>query len=219
LTSTIDDANETLLRTILAKNPNKNVRAEASFALAQGMAILVYIRKQVPEEIRNFDLNALERDVAKIWNEFAEKHSANIPEERLAMACMQLCFRGVNEVETAMRILEKDKRRTVQGIACLILGQILKRRADALAGKDDAAAVKLRSESEEKLSRAADKYGDVNITGLLVGDKAKHELFELRRLSIGIQAPNIVGEDQDGKQFKLSDYKGKVVLLDFWSQH
>jgi cytochrome oxidase Cu insertion factor (SCO1/SenC/PrrC family) len=25
--------------------------------------------------------------------------------------------------------------------------------------------------------------------------------------------------DQDGKKFKLSDYKGKVVLLDFWSQH
>lgn len=28
--------------------------------------------------------------------------------------------------------------------------------------------------------------------------------------------PDIVGEDVDGKEFKLSDYRGKVVVLDFW---
>jgi predicted Zn finger-like uncharacterized protein len=32
----------------------------------------------------------------------------------------------------------------------------------------------------------------------------------------GQEAPEISGEDIDGKAFKLSDYKGKVVLLDFW---
>ena len=30
-------------------------------------------------------------------------------------------------------------------------------------------------------------------------------------------APEIAGTDQDGKEFKLSDYRGKVVMLDFWS--
>jgi cytochrome oxidase Cu insertion factor (SCO1/SenC/PrrC family) len=29
-------------------------------------------------------------------------------------------------------------------------------------------------------------------------------------------APDIVGTDQDGQEFKLSDYRGKVVMLDFW---
>ncbi|MBM3833821.1 MAG: PDZ domain-containing protein [Verrucomicrobia bacterium] len=33
---------------------------------------------------------------------------------------------------------------------------------------------------------------------------------------VGQPAPEIEGEDVDGKKFKLSDYKGKVVLLDFW---
>jgi cytochrome oxidase Cu insertion factor (SCO1/SenC/PrrC family) len=29
-------------------------------------------------------------------------------------------------------------------------------------------------------------------------------------------APDTVGTDQDGKELKLSAYRGKVVLLDFW---
>lgn len=35
-------------------------------------------------------------------------------------------------------------------------------------------------------------------------------------LSVGTPAPEISGEDIDGQSFKLSDYRGKVVLLDFW---
>ncbi len=33
---------------------------------------------------------------------------------------------------------------------------------------------------------------------------------------IGAEAPEISGKDLDGKEFKLTDYRGKVVLLDFW---
>jgi cytochrome oxidase Cu insertion factor (SCO1/SenC/PrrC family) len=33
----------------------------------------------------------------------------------------------------------------------------------------------------------------------------------------GQPAPEITGVDQDSKQFKLSDYRGKVVMLDFWA--
>ena len=35
-------------------------------------------------------------------------------------------------------------------------------------------------------------------------------------LEVGDMAPEIIGEDIDGKRFKLSDYRGKVVMLDFW---
>jgi hypothetical protein len=34
---------------------------------------------------------------------------------------------------------------------------------------------------------------------------------------VGNLAHEIEGEDIDGKKFKLSDYRGKVVLLDFWA--
>jgi predicted Zn finger-like uncharacterized protein len=35
-------------------------------------------------------------------------------------------------------------------------------------------------------------------------------------LAVGNVAMEIDGEDIDGKPFKLSDYRGKVVVLDFW---
>lgn len=41
-------------------------------------------------------------------------------------------------------------------------------------------------------------------------------LFERDNLQVGQAAPDIVASDLDGVEFKLSDYKGKAVLLDFW---
>lgn len=45
---------------------------------------------------------------------------------------------------------------------------------------------------------------------------AKRELFDLTRLQVGKEAPDIIGNDLDGIEFQLSHYRGKVVLLDFW---
>ena len=41
-------------------------------------------------------------------------------------------------------------------------------------------------------------------------------LFLLKNLSVGKKAPEIDAEDIDGERFKLSEYRGKVVVLDFW---
>jgi hypothetical protein len=32
-------------------------------------------------------------------------------------------------------------------------------------------------------------------------------------------APEMDGEDADGKSLRLGDYRGKVVLLDFWATY
>jgi cytochrome oxidase Cu insertion factor (SCO1/SenC/PrrC family) len=49
-----------------------------------------------------------------------------------------------------------------------------------------------------------------------IADRAAGELFEIRNLAIGKPVPDIEGEDLDGKPFKLSEYRGKVVVIDFW---
>lgn len=40
--------------------------------------------------------------------------------------------------------------------------------------------------------------------------------YKVTHLVVGCEAPEIEGFDQDGKKFRLSDYRGKVVLLPFW---
>ena len=49
-------------------------------------------------------------------------------------------------------------------------------------------------------------------------DVAKLELYDLNNLTVGSVAPEITGTDFDKVDFKLSDYRGKVVMLDFWGQ-
>lgn len=50
-------------------------------------------------------------------------------------------------------------------------------------------------------------------------DAAKHAasyVYEIENLQIGMKAPDFSGTDVDGKTIKLSDFKGKVVVIDFW---
>ena len=45
---------------------------------------------------------------------------------------------------------------------------------------------------------------------------AKNGLFAMQNIVIGKQVPEIAGEDLDGVEFKLSDYRGQIVFLVFW---
>ena len=46
--------------------------------------------------------------------------------------------------------------------------------------------------------------------------RAEGILYEADHLQVGMKSPDIEGKDTDGVAFKLSDYEGKVILLDFW---
>jgi hypothetical protein len=230
--------NPELLRVILDKSSHKSVQADASLALAQCLSLRAYVVKQMENEpdfakrIENFvgketldeltkaDLAKMEAESEKAFVVFAEKYAADLKAERLTTVCQQIPFTGGKGGETLLRwLLEKDTRQEVQGVACLGLGQMLKQRADGMSDAEAKEAQKLRGESEKILERAADKYGDVKLPFRgSVGERAKSELYDIRNLSVGKTAPDVEGEDQDAKKFKLGDYKGKVVLLDFWSE-
>ena len=109
-------------------------------------------------------------------------------------------------------LLDKSSDKKVQAAACLSLGQLYKSKSEA-EGVKPADAEKAAKEAEGFFDRVVTKYADVKEAA----DAAKGELFEIRNLGIGKSAPDISGEDGDGKKFKLSDYRGKVVVLDFWA--
>lgn len=52
---------------------------------------------------------------------------------------------------------------------------------------------------------------------ITLAEIAEQRLFGMRKLTIGKEAPEIVGEDTEGKPMKLSDFRGKVVVLTFWA--
>ncbi len=75
----------------------------------------------------------------------------------------------------------------------------------------------LKPEMESLLQSVIDQYPDEEYRQeKTFAEVAKAELYELQHLSIGSVAPDIVGQDLDGIEFKLSDYRGKIVMLDFW---
>jgi len=137
-------------------------------------------------------------------------------------------------------VLEKNPHRDVQGLTCLVLAQFLNDKLRALRVAEDRPELtecysivfgkdylpKLQALGQAKLAvriealfdRAVSEYGDVRFRNGTVGETAKSELYDIRHLTVGKVPPDIVGKDQDNIRFKLSDYRGQVVLLYFWSE-
>jgi len=113
-----------------------------------------------------------------------------------------------------LALLEKNTNKDVKGMACFGLAQVYKRKAEQ-EKTSESKREELYKQSEQYCNRIIADFADVKSYRPL-GDLAKSELFEIQHLRIGMTAPIIEGEDIDGKKFSLKDYRGKVVVLDFW---
>ena len=162
--------------------------------------------------------------------------------EKLGPVCERMCYGPSVEYEGFLRaVLEKSPHREIRALALMALTQYLAIRVqkldlvkdrpefasryEGLFGRDLFAAMKrqgrdgIAKEIEGLFERAIEEYADAKMFyGGTVGEEARATLFEMRRLAVGKEAPEIEGVDQDGNRFKLSDSRGKVVLLDFWQE-
>jgi len=77
----------------------------------------------------------------------------------------------------------------------------------------------LDAEADALLERVVAEFGSVphafGTKRSTLAALADAELFERRVLAIGKMAPEITGKDHEGEDFRLSDYRGRVVLLTF----
>jgi thiol-disulfide isomerase/thioredoxin len=92
-----------------------------------------------------------------------------------------------------------------------------KRQLDHIVKLDPVTVTK---EAEKLYERAMNEFGDVKLSPRArqtIGEYAVARVNRLRSLAPGKPAPEIEGEDTDGQSFKLSDYRGRVVLLVFWA--
>jgi len=48
-------------------------------------------------------------------------------------------------------------------------------------------------------------------------EEARGDIFEIERLNVGQPAPELTSRFVDGRHVKLTDYKGKPVLIVFWA--
>jgi len=147
-----------------------------------------------------------EADLAQHLQALAEHH---LESEAIGRACLPAARSEQSAVEHFLaQVIEANKSRSVQGFARLAMARHLALRAQRTPDTE------LERRSQGYFKNVARDYADVVPASELqagVAAPAKPHVIE-----IGQPAPEIVGKDVDGQTFKLSDYRGKVVLLDFW---
>ena len=148
---------------------------------------------------RDTSIGDSRKEVAALYETLLEKHVAEpwfgdvverLPRDRSSI--------GTEPTIAYLRaILAKNPSRDVQARALGALASQLAR-----LGTPEAT-----EESTQLFDRLASEYADTKL-----GAQAAAEL----RLKLGAVAPNFSGKTIDGYEFELEDYRGKVVLVDFY---
>jgi peroxiredoxin len=177
---------EPLLRKVAAESPHDYVRAAALYRLARYLHRDVEAYPVLSEWAATYDREWYERMIAIQKTESAKEHLRRQRDQWTAAAERVKGFDPVRAREEAMQLLERvlDEYADVKTPQYRVEGPAFVR------------FVRGREPSD---------WGAVEMA------EALH--FQLTRLGLGQEAPEIEGEDLDDQPFKLSDYRGRVVVL------
>lgn len=132
----------------------------------------------------------------------------------IAATVRQLEYQGLFGEPAALAVLKQNKNRDEIAAALYTLGAIHFKNFDASA--DRASAEASKPKCIDYFQRLNAEYSDVVIQGFKLSDLAGKMLFEMTNLQAGSEAPEIEGKDKNGKALKLSDFRGKHVIVIFW---
>jgi len=122
--------------------------------------------------------------------------------------------RGEEGKAFLLAVLDKNPDKEVKGLACYQLGEAAASALGRTTDKEKAAD--LEAEAMKYFDRVKKEFADVKHYRGTLGAAVDSEVYELTYLRVGKTVPEVEGEDVDGAKFKLSDYRGKVVMVDFW---
>jgi len=195
-------------KAIETKQPNRDSYAEKMLKIAEdapkdpvAVEALVWV-----------GLNSFGQSAEKAMGVLIADH---VKDPKIASLCPRMIYNPSPQAERLLRaVLAKNPGHEAKGQACMALGQRLRREAEGVDSKEKSEA--MLKEAETLLERVSKEFPEVKDSRGTLGDFAKNMLNALRNLGIGKTAPEIAGEDIDGKPMKLTDFRGKVVVLDFW---
>lgn len=105
-------------------------------------------------------------------------------------------------------IVKEASSKVVQGQTALALSSVLAKMGDS---------PKINKRRLSLIRKSIIDAADSKIGKYSVADLAKEEIYRMTKLSKGVRAPELVGQNASGVPMKLSDSLGKVVILIFWS--
>ncbi|MFO0938154.1 MAG: hypothetical protein U0798_16745 [Gemmataceae bacterium] len=162
---------------------------------------------------------------AKKANEMLVAYHVENP--MIADSVMAMSRGGSEETTKFLKaVLARNPSRDAKGRAAFALAQQIAGKIEAAKTEKD--AIKLEDDAKVYLNQIVKEFADVHLMKIpanakieprLLGKMATRELKSIgniKNLKPGKPAPEIEGPDMDEKTFKISDYKGKVVMLDFW---
>ncbi|MBM3877572.1 MAG: hypothetical protein FJ386_12790 [Verrucomicrobia bacterium] len=156
--------------------------------------------------------------------------------QKIAAVCEPIASRITDSTEQRLRkLLGETPHRDVKAQAAFALGLYCKNKAEVradlilnLAGAEkDLRPVDrkhyedvIKSSDPVKLADEAVKWfqqvAAQHATEPALAKRAQAQVHEVSHFCIGREAMEIEGADVDGKKMKLSDFRGRVVVLDFW---
>lgn len=148
--------------------------------------------------------------------ELVEKHHLDKP---YIVQFVQILGDGFDDssIEVLERIREVNPDRKILAFSALGLGISHKR----LIRTDEEKQSEHFEKAKSLFAEIEERYSDIEPRpGLKIAAVAADQASNLDmvlKLSVGKEIIDLEGEDTDGKTLKLSDYRGKVVLLDFWA--
>jgi len=111
----------------------------------------------------------------------------------------------LSAAELAEHLLAGEESGSVRAAGLLAYAELLASHGDEAQAEQ---AIALLEERAELLGSSSGRGAPE--------PEPSQRVFQWRHLQVGREAPDFLTEDVDGTEFRLSDYRGKVVLLDFW---
>jgi hypothetical protein len=187
------------------------------------------IAKEDPKDDVGFDaiVYAVGMGAGKSATDLLIKHHVENP--KIADMVLGLGRGGSDDAVAFLKaVLDKNPDKTARGRAAYAMAQATIDKIEK--AKTDEEAKKFETEALEWVKQVETTYADVTqftlppnpnskaeprLLGKVIARDAK-AIPNIRKLMVGKVVPEVEGEDVDGAKFKLSDYRGKVVMIDFW---